>query len=228
MPTLNVLYFAHVRARVGVPRETLDLPVATVSEAVAALVTRHPALGPLLPRCRVALNGAFTDPSAPVSEGDELVLIPPVAGGSGPHPEPARVHIGPAPLDDARVAALRALVGGSAMGAEVLFVGTVRDHARGHAVTALSYEAYLPMALRELARIVREVEAEWPGVSVAVHHRTGDLVPTDTAVVIAVASAHRGPAFAACAAVIDRLKQDVPIWKHERGPDGAEWIDDRP
>jgi molybdopterin converting factor subunit 1 len=239
MPTLNVLYFAHVRARVGLPRETLDLPAATVSEAVAALVARHPALGPLLPRCRVALNGTFVAPEAPVADGDELVLIPPVAGGSDGAVGPGgtrsfgavglpRLHIGPEPLDDVRIAALRAAVSSPATGAAVLFVGTVRDHARGRAVLALSYEAYLPMALSELARVVRGVEAEWPSVRVAVHHRTGDLVPTDTAVVVAVGSPHRAEAFAACAAVIDRLKQDVPIWKHERGPDGAEWIDDRP
>jgi molybdopterin synthase catalytic subunit/molybdopterin converting factor small subunit len=224
MPKLNVLYFAHVRARVGVPSETLETTATTVSGAVSDLVRRHPALEPLLPRCRVALNGAFTGGDAPVGDGDELVLIPPVAGGT----DLPRVHVGPELLSEARVAEVRKTVASAGHGAAVVFVGTVRDHARGHAVDALAYEAYVPMAIRELHRIVSEVEAAFPGVSVAVHHRTGDLVPTDVAVVVVAASAHRGPAFAACADTIDRLKRDVPIWKRERGPDGAEWIDDRP
>lgn len=224
MPKLNVLYFAHVRERVGVPSETLETHATTVSGAIADLVARHLALAPLLPRCRIALNGAFTDGDAPVADGDELVLIPPVAGGI----DLPRVHVGPEVLTEARMAEVRATVASTAHGAAVVFVGMVRDHARGHAVEALAYEAYVPMAVRELTRIVTEVETAFPGVSVAVHHRTGDLVPTDVAVIIVVASAHRGPAFAACADTIDRLKRDVPIWKRERGPDGAEWIDDRP
>jgi molybdopterin converting factor subunit 1 len=224
MPKLNVLYFAHVRERVGVPSEALETAALTVSGAVSDLVARHPALAPLLPRCRVALNGAFTDGDAPVADGDELVLIPPVAGGS----DLPRVHVGPEVLSEARMALVRETVASPSHGAAVVFVGTVRDHARGHSVEALAYEAYVPMAIRELARIAAEVEAAFPGVSLAVHHRTGDLVPTDVAVIVVAASAHRGPAFAACADAIDRLKRDVPIWKRERGPDGEEWIDDRP
>ena len=76
--------------------------------------------------------------------------------------------------------------------------------------------------------VVEAVQADYPGVKVAVHHRTGTLVVGDVAVMVVAASPHRAEAFAACREVIDRLKQDVPIWKREVGPDGAEWVSDRP
>jgi molybdopterin synthase catalytic subunit len=72
------------------------------------------------------------------------------------------------------------------------------------------------------------VEADIPGSRVAVQHRLGMLEIGDVAVMIAAASAHRAEAFDACRLVIDRLKQDVPIWKREYGPDGEEWVSDRP
>jgi len=139
-----------------------------------------------------------------------------------------RVHIGPEVLDTAAHDALTALVAGPTHGAVVTFVGQVRDHARGQAVSVLEYEAYVPMALKQLGAIADAVEDDFSGVKVAVHHRVGVLGIGDTAVIVAVGSAHRKAAFTACQAVIDRLKADVPIWKRETGPDGAVWVDDRP
>jgi molybdopterin synthase catalytic subunit len=105
----------------------------------------------------------------------------------------------------------------------VTFTGTVRDESHGKRVVRLEYEAYAPMAERKLAEIGAEV-ARAHGVKVAIVHRVGALAPGGAAVVIACAAGHRTPAFRACEACIERLKQDVPIWKREVFEDGSEWV----
>jgi molybdopterin synthase catalytic subunit len=127
-----------------------------------------------------------------------------------------------APLD---VPGLAALVGRSGDGAVVTFVGLVRDHNQGRRVTHLVYEAYEPLALKALARIVGEASERWPGVRVAIHHRTGRLEIGEASVAIAVGSAHRAGGFAACRYAIERIKQIVPIWKHEYFEGGDSWIE---
>jgi molybdopterin synthase catalytic subunit len=109
-------------------------------------------------------------------------------------------------------------------GAYVLFEGVVRDHHEGRAVESIFYDAYRPMAEKEIDAIVREVEAAFPDVALAIVHRLGQLVVGDASIAIVAASPHRAEAFGACRLVIDRLKQTVPIWKKERGPDGEEWV----
>ncbi len=230
---LNVLYFAHVRERVGRSEERLEVPDgATVADAVALLVMRYPALEALMAVVRVAVDGEFAALDAPLHDGAELVLIPPVAGGAGTGPaapaDLAAVDLTVEPLDAARHEALTQLVSGPAHDGVVTFVGAVRDHARGRAVVRLEYEAYGAMARRQLERLVAEVEAAVPGSVCAVHHRVGVLDIGDVAVIVAAGSAHRDEAFTACRMLIDRLKQDVPIWKREVGPDGAEWVSERP
>ncbi|MCB9728399.1 MAG: molybdenum cofactor biosynthesis protein MoaE [Deltaproteobacteria bacterium] len=222
---LNVLYFAHVRERVGLSSERLVCADGLrVADVVALLVDRHPSIRSLVPSLRVAVNGVFVEADASVPDGAELVLIPPVAGGAGPE----RVALTSAPLTQATLEALSALVAGPDRGAVVTFSGVVRNHARGRQVTRLYYEAYERMAITQLEAVVAEVEAALPGARVAVHHRTGMLEVGDIAVLIAVASAHRAEAFDACRRTIDRLKEEVPIWKREIGPDGEEWVSDRP
>ncbi len=105
-----------------------------------------------------------------------------------------------------------------------LFVGVVRDENDGRPVSALEYHAYASMAQSEMARIARDLEREFEGVRVAALHRIGRLVVGDVAVVCAAGAAHRGEAFAACRALIDRIKADVPIWKREWGPEGPYWV----
>lgn len=109
-------------------------------------------------------------------------------------------------------------------GAVVSFVGAVRDTNAGHAVTLLEYEAYESLANAEMARIVAELVAELPDTRLAVHHRVGALQVGDAAVVCAASAPHRGEAFTACQALIDRVKARVPIWKREHGPDGPYWV----
>jgi molybdopterin synthase catalytic subunit len=109
-------------------------------------------------------------------------------------------------------------------GAVCVFLGTVRDHNEGVAVTTLEYQAYTTMAVAEMERIVDEVTAELPGVRLAIVHRSGVLEVGEIAVACAVSAAHRDEAYRACRALIDQTKARVPIWKREFGPDGAHWV----
>jgi len=105
------------------------------------------------------------------------------------------------------------------------FLGTVRDHHNDRPVLRLEYSAYGAMAEAECERIVREAEARWD-CAVALRHRVGTLAVGEAAVAIAVASAHREEAFAACRFVIEEVKRRVPIWKREVFADGSvEWVD---
>ena len=120
---------------------------------------------------------------------------------------------------------LTSAVGRAGDGAVATFLGLVRDHNQGRRVTHLIYEAYEPLAIKVLDRIVHEAADRWPGTAVAVHHRIGRLDIGEASVAIAAASAHRADAFAACRYVIERVKQIVPIWKHEFFDGGDAWIE---
>lgn len=116
-------------------------------------------------------------------------------------------------------------VDGADRGGLACFFGMVRNHHGGRAVRRLEYSAYAPMAEAECDRIVAETEQRWP-VAVALRHRVGPLEIGETAVGIAVGSAHRDEAFAACRHVIEEVKRRVPIWKRELYADGTEeWVD---
>jgi molybdopterin synthase catalytic subunit len=109
-------------------------------------------------------------------------------------------------------------------GGTTLFVGAVRDDDGGRSVTKLAYSAH-PTALKELRTIAEEVAAAVPVVAVAAVHRTGELGIGGVAVIVAVSAVHRGEAFDAARMLIDRLKHEVPIWKHQTFSDGTdEWV----
>lgn len=110
-------------------------------------------------------------------------------------------------------------------GAIVTFAGVVRNNSRGRDVEHLEYQAYAPMAEREMRAIADEVRARWD-VPCAIFHRVGRLQIGEASVVIAVATPHRGEAFDACRYAIDRVKQTVPIWKKEVARDGTWWVED--
>jgi molybdopterin synthase catalytic subunit len=125
---------------------------------------------------------------------------------------------------------LEALVGaveaaGTGDGAVTAFAGLVRDHNQGRKVSFLEYEAYEPLAVRALTLIVDEARQAWPEARVAVHHRTGRLELGEASIIIVAASPHRADAFAACRYTIERVKQIVPIWKHEHFDGGDVWLE---
>lgn len=112
----------------------------------------------------------------------------------------------------------------AASGGLVLFVGRVRDHDGGRSVDGLEYSAH-PSALEQLVRVCEAVTHRHEVHGVAAVHRVGTLAIGDIAVVVATASAHRGTAFEASRMLIDTLKAEVPIWKHQQFGDGTEeWV----
>lgn len=217
---INVRLFASYRESAGVGRFELELPDgASVKDAVAAIVERHPLVATSR-QAVIARNRQYVDGGAPLADGDEVALIPPVSGGATR--SEALVAISGEPLSvDAVLDAVRA----PGHGGLVLFVGTVRDRSRGTAVTHLEYEAFAEMAEAKMMEIAQRLGAEH-GARVAMHHRVGDLAVGETAVVVAAGAPHREAAFAAARAAIDELKRIVPIWKKEHGPDGAVWVED--
>ena len=125
----------------------------------------------------------------------------------------------------AEVAALRA--GRPQVGAVACFVGTVRDLNQGTGVSSMTLEHYPGMTEKALEAIVAQACARWTLDDVLVVHRVGELAPLDQIVLVAVTSAHRGEALAACEFVIDWLKTQAPFWKKETTPEGARWVDAR-
>jgi molybdopterin synthase catalytic subunit len=115
--------------------------------------------------------------------------------------------------------------GAGADGAVASFVGLVRQDNLGRKVAYLEYEAYEPLAVKGLQRILDEAKLAWPGVKLGVHHRTGRLELGEASIVIVAASPHRADAFAVCRYTIERVKQIVPIWKHEHFDGGDVWLE---
>ena len=135
---------------------------------------------------------------------------------------PALTAITTVPLDhEALVRALDT----TGIGAVSVFLGLVRDNNKGRRVLFLDYEAYETLALRGLELIVAEASEKWPNVRLAIHHRIGRMEIGAASVAIAAASPHRADAFAASRYVIERIKQIVPIWKHEYFEGGDVWIE---
>ena len=132
------------------------------------------------------------------------------------------VRITPEPLS---VDEALAFVADPGAGGTCVFLGTVRDHSREGAVTGLTYEAWDELAARRLTEIADELFQGWSLGKVAILHRTGDLAVGETSVVVAASAAHRAEAFDACRQGIERLKEDVPIWKKEALVTGeAHWV----
>ena len=131
------------------------------------------------------------------------------------------IEITDKPIDPEKVTAK---VRGDENGAVVTFLGTTRLFAEGRRVVHLEYEAYPEMALKEMEKIRREIQAEFSIEDIAVTHRVGRVDIGEISLVVAVASPHRREAFLACHQIVDRLKVMVPIWKKEFFEDGYHWV----
>jgi molybdopterin synthase catalytic subunit len=215
-----VKLFGAVREAVGARELAVSVPEGCpVTDLRLRLAREHPIFEEFGDRLAVSVNYEVAPHGAILREGDEVAFLPPVAGGAG------ACTLSEHPLD---VAATIARVSGPGMGGIVTFLGAVRSEARGRTVRHLEYESYPEMAEREMQKIADAAAERWPGVRVAIAHRSGHLEVGDLAVVIAAAAPHRAEAFEACRFAIDTLKQTVPIWKKEVATDGEYWVDDRP
>ena len=236
---ITVRYFAAVREMLGLEEETVELGALAgeedepnVGDLWAYLGERHPDLHGLERHVRVAVNHDFADRERVLKSGDEAALIPPVSGGAGAsredHDDGERLtsDAGRFLVTDYPIGTdeIREIVARPEAGAIVTFEGVVRDHTGDHEVEYLEYECYGEMALEKLEEVAEEAHRKWETVQAAIHHRYGHLEVGETAVAIAVSSPHRDAAFEACRFVIDRLKEVVPIWKKEVGPEGDSWV----
>lgn len=114
---------------------------------------------------------------------------------------------------------------GEGCGGICTFAGVVRATHKGRRVRYLEYEAFTPLAMKAFDRIDEEVRAEWPAARVGIHHRVGRLAIGEASVAIAAVAAHRGDAFRVCRYAIERVKQVLPVWKHEFFEDGDDWVE---
>jgi molybdopterin synthase catalytic subunit len=113
------------------------------------------------------------------------------------------------------------------VGAVVTFLGTVRDMNNGSHVQGMTLEHYPGMTEKSLEEIITQARGRWDLYKTLVIHRVGPLLPEDQIVLVAVTSAHRGEAFAACEFIMDYLKTAAPFWKKEETPEGSKWVDAR-
>jgi len=171
----------------------------------------------------VGVNEEFAQADQPLQEGDTMALMPPVSGGAPTTEEqnrPVHVELVHEPI---RTTALLAAARDANDGAVVTFDGIVRNNTHGRQTLWLEYEAYEPMALRQIDLLAQQAIQRFGVRHVTLVHRLGRLEIGETAVLIVVASAHRAAAFEACRWLIDTLKTKVPIWKRESFADGAMW-----
>src|ERR1700757_3244042 len=205
---VTVRLFAGLRERAGADQVALELPdgarVVDALERMNALIAGV--------RVVMAVNQEYAEREQPLSAGDELALIPPVSGGSVGLAH-VRVTTEPLSLDSlvARVSDPRA-------GAVVTFLGVTRQ------VAHLDYEAYVPMAEREMEAIVTLAMEEHGLCAAAAEHRVGTVELSEASVAIAASAPHRAEAFAGARQIIDEIKARAPIWKREEG----EWVPGTP
>lgn len=247
---VKILFFGAARDAVGHSEVEFTLAgTPTASSAFAQVLESFPDLHRFGRSLLFAVNQEYAAADREVHEGDELAVFPPVSGGSesakagagsagkrGPHRgSPDGVLVLPASTfardffelttEAIDVGAVARRVVLPECGATVTLDGYAREWTRGRRTLYLVYEAYAPMAQRELERLGREAHEQFEIAHIGIVHRTGRLEIGETSVVIAVSAPHRRAAFAACEWAIRELKRTVPIWKKEIFEDGEVWVE---
>jgi molybdopterin synthase catalytic subunit len=213
---IRIRLFAVLREKAGVDEVYLDVEDgSTAADAARILMTQHPEIRPMADIALFAVNTEYVDANFPLSENDELALIPPVSGGI------RRAHVTADALD---TKAITQSIHKSEYGAVVTFEGVVREENLGREVAYLVYDAYVPMVEAEMERIAIEAEQKWGSMGVSMSHRTGRLEIGEVSIVVAVSTGHRKESFESCRYIVDQIKARVPIWKKEVWEDGEEWI----
>jgi molybdopterin synthase catalytic subunit/molybdopterin converting factor small subunit len=225
MMKITILFFATLRERAGVNRLELNFgQEVTVASLKAFLGEQFPGLKPALATCLVSVNHEFAFNPDGIPDQAEVALFPPVSGGSG-FPTILRIITEPIDLND-----LIQQVTLPSTGAVGIFTGVVRAITGSrdpHQTTSLEYEAYIPMAEEKMVQVAQEIRQRWSSVEgIAMVQRIGHLQPGTPTVLIACSASHRDTGvFEAARYGIDRLKEIVPVWKKEIGPNGEVWVE---
>jgi molybdopterin synthase catalytic subunit len=223
---IRVLFFGLLKDICGGAEDRLELPAGSTAGAVFEhYAAAFPKLRPMASSIVLARNHEFAKVSQPLSEGDEVALLPPVSGGSVSEisdPEGHFFALIRTPIDPKDVET-RLLQGCD--GAIVTFQGVVRNNTSGRKTLRLDYDCYEPMAIRKMAEIGREIASQYPISRIAMVHRLGTMEIGEASVVIVVTAPHRKPAFDAALEGINRLKRLVPVWKKEFFEDGEIWVE---
>lgn len=161
-----------------------------------------------------AIQDEYVPPETELNDGDSLMIFPPVSGGA------------PSFIYETALSVERALetIRDDNGGGEAIFIGRVRRWNEGKRIQHLYYECHIPMAEKEIEKIIEEMHAKWPLRKIHAEHRIGKLEIGDIAVIVAVSAEHRKEAIDACRYGIDELKRRVPIWKKEVTEEGEDWI----
>ena len=224
---IRVLFFGLLKDICGGPAASLELPPgATTGSVFDHYAAAFPRLREMASSIVLARNHEFATTAEPLSEGDEVALLPPVSGGALLNeigdPKGHFFALTRDPIDS-RELETKVLEGYD--GAIVTFQGVVRNNTRGRATMRLEYECYEAMAIRKMAEIGREIAAQYAISRIAMVHRLGTMEIGEASVVIVVAAPHRKPAFDAALEGINRLKRLVPVWKKEFFADGEVWVE---
>ena len=206
---VRVRLFAGLRERVGTGENEMELPPGSRASDVWELLQ----IGPEPDGLAYAVNRQYVSPDHPLTDGDELAIIPPVSGGA--------FRLTEQPLD---VRAVMREVESEGAGAIASFVGTVRARSRDRDVHYLEYEAYEGMAEQVMEDLAAALRGKYELCEVAIAHRVGRVDVGEASVAIAISAPHRQDALAACAEAIDTLKMTVPLWKKEVYEGGEEWV----
>jgi MoaE-MoaD fusion protein len=223
---VRVLFFGRLKDIVGKSEEDAELSDgARVEDLFARYGRSFPELAKYRPSVAASVNQQFAEWRAQLSTGDEVAFLPPVSGGSaspGIAPEENPCALIRKPIETAEIVAR---MKAPPDGAVVVFEGIVRNHSGARATQYLEYEAYEPMAIAMMREVGDQMREKFSIRRYALIHRLGRLEIGETAVLVAVWSAHRAAAFDACRFGIDTIKRNVPIWKKEFFRDGAAWAE---
>ena len=226
---ISLLFFANLREIVGTKEITMEIPGhSTVAVLKKKIAEHYPLLAPHLETTLISVNKEYGFDEDIIPEGAEVALFPPVSGGSDKEIDrPTFLAIQEGDLD---LNQLVQQITTPRTGAACVFTGMVRaetDRGEPHRTEYLEYQAYQEMAEEQLQKVADEIRVRWSAVEgIAIIQRIGHLDAGTPTVAIACSAGHRDSGvFEAARYGIDRLKQIVPVWKKEVGPDGEEWIE---
>jgi molybdopterin synthase catalytic subunit len=228
---IQVLFFASLREKVGARQTSVEIPDRSNVKQLKELLKRvYPLLDISIDTSLISINRVYAFDEDVIPDGAEIAVFPPVSGGGEASLSIVKPTYFQITQDDLDIDGLIQRITLPTTGAVCVFSGLVRAvTSRGmpHKTNYLDYEAYIPMAEAKMQQVSEEIRQQWPDIEgIAIIQRIGRLNPGTPTVLIACSAGHRDTGiFEAARYGIDRLKEIVPVWKKETGPDGEIWVD---